>query len=185
MGLPLRRFERLPEVFFAVDYAHTTSAAAMGCFEHNRIACLGRCSQAIGNIFYCSIDTPQYSYPDFPGDQPCRNLVAKGFQGFDRRSDKYDPFLPTPFGELGIFREEAITRVNGINVLRFGKGDNFLNIQVIPDRFSGGAHLISFVGLKPVQGISVFVAVNRNRRNAKFTSTAKYTDRNLAPVGYQ
>ena len=123
--------------------------------------------------------------PGGPRDQPCRSLVAKGCQGFDRGADKYNPFLPTTSGELGIFGKEAITRVNGVDVMLFGEGDNFLDVQIISDRFSGTAHLICLVGLKPVQGISVFVAVNRNRRDAKFAGAAKYTDRNLASVGYQ
>ena len=61
--------------------------------------------------------------------------------------------------------------------------DNAGNVQVGPNRFARLADQIGLVGFEAVQGVAVFVRIDRDRANAQFVGGAADADGDLATVG--
>ena len=59
-----------------------------------------------------------------------RDLVAHQANGFGFRADEGEPGFFHLFGEVGVFREEAVARVDAIGASHFCRGDDVRGFQV-------------------------------------------------------
>ncbi len=99
------------------------------------------------------------------------------------RPDKRDPGPRARPGELGVFRQEAVTRMDGINPLLAGQLDDGLDIEVAMNGRARLAHWVSFIGLEPMAGEAILMRVDRHRPNAQLVRRTEDADGDLASIG--
>ncbi len=59
-----------------------------------------------------------------------RSLGSHGFNSVHRRADKHQFIGCAKFAESGIFRQKAVTRMNGLTARGFGRIDDALHLQI-------------------------------------------------------
>ena len=118
-------------------------------------------------------------------EPPRGDLVAEQVEQLGPRADEHDPGPLAGPGELGVLGEEAVARVDRVDVLRLGQRDDRLDVQIAADRLAGLADLVRLVGLEPVHREPVFVRVDRHGADAQLVGRAKDPDGDLAAVGDQ
>src|ERR1019366_259492 len=98
--------------------------------------------------------------------------------------NKFHARIGACLGELRVFREEAVARMDGLGARAFGYVEDFVYPQV---RLGGGgrAGRVSFVGLVEMGGGAVDVGVDGDGGNAHFAAGADDAHRDLSPVGDQ
>ncbi len=119
----------------------------------------------------------------FPGDVAGNDLVAKLLKDLDARADEDQPGFQTGTGEVGVLGEEAVTRMDGIDLVLLGQGDDAGYVEVGADRLAGLADAIRLVGLEAVQGEAIFMRVDGHRADAEFGRGAENASGDLAAVG--
>ena len=100
---------------------------------------------------------------------------------FRRRADELHIAGLADFGEVGVFRKQAVAGMDGIHVGNFGGADHSRNIQIAL-RKRRRADADGFVGETHVQRIAVGFAVNRNRADAQFLAGANHPQSDFATV---
>jgi len=84
--------------------------------------------------------------------------------------------------ELGVLREEAVARVDGVGIGDLGGGEQGVAVEVAgAGRGRTDAH--RFVRLLNVQGGGVRRRIDRHRGDPELTAGADQAKRDLAPVG--
>ena len=121
---------------------------------------------------------------------PCFFMAARAFSfsPISRitsgvRSDELDVACLADFREVGVFRQQTVTGMNGVHIGDLGRADDGGNIEIAlrelrrsdADRLIGKAH---------VQGVPVCFAVDCHRANAEFLARANDAQRDLAAIGY-
>ena len=61
--------------------------------------------------------------------------------------------------------------------------DNILDVQVRSNRFAGVADQVRFVRFEAVQGVAIFVRVDRDGADIQFVGTAKNANGDFATIG--
>lgn len=117
----------IAEISHAVDHTHTAAAAAVDSFQHDREADL------FSEFFdFCIIH-------DRRRCQGCTDtgllrldtgidLIAEHDEVFNFRTDEDNAFFFTAFCQVRIFRQEAVARMDGIDVMFVSNADNIFNI---------------------------------------------------------
>ena len=126
---------------------------------------------------------PRTGTPTCLSDGAGRDLVSQLFQQVGPRADEDDACVPTCAGELRILRKEAVAGMDRVDFALSGQSDDVVDVQVSLQRLARLAHGIRFVRLEAVEGVTVFVRVDRDRTNAQFMGAAKHADCNLTAVG--
>jgi hypothetical protein len=109
-------------------------------------------------------------------------LVAHGGDGVGRWADEDEPCLGAGTRKVGILRQKAVARMDGVGAEALGGGDDRGGVQVARARFRwpdaggnvGGAH---------VQGVGVDIGIDRGRAEAHGFRRAHDPARDLAAVG--
>ena len=118
-------------VFHPADTASTPSGSS---FQHNRIAILiGKINSLFdpgitGREIIC---TGHHRNASVLHDLPGRYLIAQSLDNLRRRSDKDDAIIFTGLGEIRVFRQESVPRMNGICPNLSGNPDDLVDVQVI------------------------------------------------------
>ena len=76
--------------------------------------------------------------------------------GFCSRADKGDARFFALLGEVGVFSQKAVARVNGVDAFVFGEMNDFVDIQIGIHGIFSLADFVRFVGLCSEQGKAVF-----------------------------
>ena len=169
------------EILGAVDVAHAAPAAA-GCgLDQNRVAdCVGDLLSLFERdaAFAARHNRDTVCLHQLAG----RGLVAHFSYGVARRPDKDEAFFGTAVGEVGIFRQKAISGVDGFAPGRFGdlKNGVFVEVAVLSwrrsdtDRAGGQLH---------VERVFVGSGIDGHGFDAHFSAGADHADRDFAAVG--
>ena len=88
-------------------------------------------------------------------------------------------------GQVGVLRQEAVSRIDGVGAGLLGDADDLVDRQIRPDRMARLPDLIRLVGLQPVQGVAILVRIDRDRRDAHLVGGPERADRDLPAVGDQ
>lgn len=100
------------------------------------------------------------------------------------RSDEGNAVRVEDIGELGVFRQEAVTGVNGVRTGDFAGRNDLVDVEVaVTRRRRADAH--TFVGKAHMHGVRVCGGMHGDCRNAKLLGSAQDAQRNLAAVGYE
>src|SRR6202035_5290292 len=109
----------------------------------------------------------QDGYVRFERQPTGGELVAELLEHFDTRADKGDAGLGAGAGEMGVLRQEAVARMDGVDLVLARQGDNGFDIEVGAQRLAGRADPVSLVRLETVQGEAVFVCIDRHSADAE------------------
>ena len=118
----------IAEIGHAVDHTHTAATAAVDSFQHDREADL------FGKFFdFCIVHDRAVAAGDVLDTGLLRldagiDLIAEHDEVFDFRTDEDNAFFFTAFGQVRIFRQEAVARMDGIDVMFMSNADNIFNI---------------------------------------------------------
>src|SRR5690606_16766247 len=116
---------------FGVHHAHATPATAAGRLDDDRIADVAPDAQDLGRVFRQGAVGAGYAgYAGNLHGVLGGNLVAHQADGFGARADEGEAGLFDALGEIGVFRQKAITGVDGFGVGDFGGGDDARDVQV-------------------------------------------------------
>jgi len=111
-----------------------------------------------------------------------RHLVAHQADRFGTRPDEDEAGGFDALGEVGIFRQEAVTRVNGLGVGHFRSGNDGRHIQ-IAQCGSRRADTHRFVGQLDVLGLTIGLGMHNDRLDAQFATGALYPQGDFTAVG--
>ena len=118
----------IAEISHAVDHTHTAAAAAVDSFQHDREADL------FSEFFdFCIIHDRAVAARDVLDTGLLRldtgiDLIAEHDEVFNFRTDEDNAFFFTAFGQVRIFRQEAVARMDGIDVMFMSNADNIFNV---------------------------------------------------------
>ena len=111
-------------------------------------------------------------------------LFAHQAGDFGRRSDELDVAGFGDFGEVGVFRQQAVAGMDGVHVGDFRRADHRRDIEITLRQLRR-ADANGFVGEADVQRIAVGLAVNRDRADAQLLAGADHPQGNLSAIGDQ
>src|SRR5207249_1534295 len=101
---------------------------------------------------------------------------------FRWRSNEFDIAGLGDFGEIGIFCEQPVTRMDGVDISDFGSTDDSGDVQVALPKLRR-ADADGFVGKPDRQRVAVGLAVDRHRADSELFAGADDTKGNLASIG--
>lgn len=104
------------------------------------------------------------------------HLVAHSGHDLRRRADESKSSVDACLCEVVSLGEEAVARMNGIDVVLFGDLNDLGYVQVGLDRWQTSTDQIRFIGLLSVHLHTVLLRVDRHGANAKLGTCSKYSD---------
>ena len=88
------------------------------------------------------------------------------------------------FREVGVFRKQAITGMNGIDIRDLGRADHRGNVEITLRQLRR-SNTNRFIGKAHMERIPVRLTVDRHRADAEFLARANDAQRNLAAIRHQ
>ena len=173
------------QVGHAVHHAHPAAAAAVHGLQHDREAHIPGKLLHFRIIHDRAVAAGDILDPGLLGLLAGIDLVAEHDQVLDAGTDEDDPFLFTALGQLRIFGQEPIARMDGIHMVFVSNPDNIVDIQVGIDRFFPFPYQIGLIGTEPMQGQRIFLRINGNRTDPELIAGPENTDGNFAAIGDQ
>ncbi len=110
-------------------------------------------------------------------------FVAHHVEQFGTRADEDDAGLGAGAGEVGVFREKTVARVDGIDALFLGDADDARDVEVGGDGAHAASDLVGLVGLLAVDGKAVLLRVDADSAETELGAGAKDAHRDLGAVG--
>ena len=111
-------------------HAHTAATTACCCLDQHRIAHFMGQFQRV----FLAGDQPFATWHDWHigrhGQLAGLVFVAQLAHSLFGRADELDVTRAAYLGKMSVFREEAVTRVNGLHIPDFGGGDDSRNIEI-------------------------------------------------------
>ncbi|MNI20288.1 hypothetical protein D3C73_737620 [compost metagenome] len=182
-GLRLGHGNGLLEVFVAAHYAHAATAAAAGCLDDNRIAdALGEGTVFIHVVGQRAIRARYARHASFLHGIDGRNLVAHQADSFGSRANEDKAGAFDLLGEIGVFRQEAVARVDRHCAGDFSRRDDCRDIQVTFYRWRR-TDTHGLVSQQYVFQIAIGCRVHGNGFDAQLFTSTQDTKRDLATVG--
>lgn len=172
------------EFGFGVDAAHAFSASAGGRFEENGVT-----EGTGGGPGLVEIGGGFFGTGDDGGAGGFGEAAGGGFRteaadGFGGGSDENEPSVDAGVGEGGVFAEEAVAWVDGVDAVAAG-GVEDSGLMKVAFGGRGGAEVGGFIGGADVEGGAVGVGIDGYAADAELAEGSGDADRDLAPVGDQ
>ncbi len=175
--------EQLGQLAFMAAALQPDTATAGGALDHQRVADTGglhagllqRCDQAAAG---------RQRHPDRLGLGAGGMFETEQPHLLRRRTDEHQPGAGAMFGEIGIFRQEAIAGMDGFGTAIEGSLNDGIALQIAlggrsrtePHRLAGPQHM---------GGVSVGIGIDRDRGNAEPVEAAQDPAGDLAAIGDQ
>jgi hypothetical protein len=165
--------------------AHAASAAAARRLDDDREANLfGDLQDRRRIVRQAAIRTGHARHTGGVHGSLGRHLVAHGADGVGVRADETQPRCLDLFGEVGVFRKEAVAGMNGLRTADVRSKQDRRTVQIaLPRRC--GANAQSLVGQPHVARVRIRFRMNRYRLEPQFATGALDPKRNLTAVGNQ
>ena len=110
-------------------------------------------------------------------------LVTEALDHLGGRPHEGDPSLLTQLHKLGRFGEEAVARMDRVDIVLDGNVDDALGVEVGADGALARADQEGFVRLVTVQRAEILLAVDGHRLQVELRGSAADADGDLAAVG--
>jgi len=179
------QFGRLDQVFLVVHHAHAAATTAAGGLDDHRIADFTADPQGGFLVFrQRAVGTGNGGHAGLLHRVLGRYLVAHQANGVGFRADEGEAGAFDLFGEVGVFREEAVARVDRRGAGDFGGRDDRRDVQV-GFGCRGRADADGFVGQRQVHQFPIRGGVNRHGLDAQFLAGTQDAQGDLAAVGDQ
>ncbi len=181
-GLRARALEQLGELAGAAHDAHAAPAAAGRSLDHHRIAdAVGEGPRRFQRLD--RLGRPRHRRHTGGGrDLPRGHLVAQRVDRLGRWPDEDDPRLAALPRERGPLGEQAIARMNRVDLVPLGQLDDLVLGQVGRHRLEALADQIGLVGLVAVQVDAILFREDRHGAEAELGAGAEDADRDLSAV---
>jgi len=109
------------------------------------------------------------------------DLVAHQADGFRTRADEHETGVFHPFGEIGVFRQEAVTGMDRFRVGDFSCGDDRGDVQItLGGRRRADTHRL--VGQTHIFGFGVGLGMHRHGFDTHLAAGALDAQGDFAPV---
>ena len=178
-------FDRLEEVFFFLDDAHTATAAAAGGFDNDGITdFIGDFEDFFAVVWQCAFRAGNTRHAGFDHGVFGGYFVAHQTDGVGFRADEDKAGLFDLFGKIGVFGEEAVARVDAVGFGDFGSSNEGGNVEVALCG-CGRADAHGFVSEFDVQAVFVGFRMDGDGGDAHFTAGTQDAQGDFAPVGDQ
>ena len=181
-SLRLATGHRLFEVGGICHRPHTAPAAAGDRLDHNRAVRAKRIEEftSAGKVRR-PFGAFNHRYIGSNGEGTCLRLVAKCSQSFGRRADISEAGGANRATEVGVFAQEAISRVDGVRAAIFGSSNDAVDVEI--GRRSDTSQLHGIVGPSDVQRFPVVLCKNSGRLHADLRGGACDPNSNFATIG--
>ena len=183
LAFPLGGFEGCRQLVLAMHHPHAAATAAVGRLEDHRPAELLRDLKRLASTGDRLGAAGENRYASPPGQITGRRLVAEHLEELDPRAHEDDARLGTGGGKLGVFGEEAVAGMDGVDPVFLGDRHDAVDIEIGANRLAGLPDQVGLVGLEAMEGEAVFVGIDRHGTDAQLMGRAKHPDRNLTAVG--
>ena len=183
LGLAPRRDEVAAKIGFAGEHAHAASAAAPRRLQHQRIADIGSHARRRIGIVGQRLARRHHRHAHRLRQLARGDLVAELAHGLRRRPDEDDAGLGAGGGEVRVLRQQAIARVDGVDVRLARDADHLTDVEIGGDGSQTLADLVGLVRLEPVQGELVLLGEHRHGGDAELVGRAEDANGDLRPVG--
>ena len=166
-------------------HAHAATPAPLrGLDDHREAHFLSRLL-AGGCAFQRLATAGEDRHTNSLGDVAGGDLVAKLFQQLGPGTNKDDVVGDTSVGQLRIFRQESVARMNRVDFSFFGERDDRVDVEIRANRLAGLPDGVGFVRFEPMQGKAVFVRVDPDGANAQLVPGPEHPDRDFTAIGNQ
>ncbi len=184
-GFAARDLKRRCQFYFILDDAHAASAATPAGFQHQRVANGCRHRAGLGDIKGQGRRCRHHRHAGRLGQFASRHLVAEATHHIAIRADEGNAGLGAGVREFGIFGQEAVARMDGIDLGLLGDANDVVNVEISPDWLLPGPDQIRLVSLEAVQGKAVFAGIDGDGADAEFGCRPQNANGDFAAVGYQ
>ena len=168
----------------ALHNAHALAAAAGGGFDQHGIADF-RCCRLQGWQILCrAVIAGHQRHAGLLHQRLGLRLAAHGADGAGGRADEGEAGGGAGFGEIGIFRQEAVAGMHCLGAAAAGDVDQAIYAQVAFAR-CGGADAPGFIGEGHMQRVGIGIGINRDGGNAHATGGADDAAGDFAAIGDQ
>ena len=168
----------------AVDEAHALSAAAHRGFQHDGIADFIADAAGFLRALQGLLGAGHHGHAGCNHALAGGNLVAHGLHGFGGRSDEDDALLAAPPCKVGILRQEAVARMDGVCAATLGCGNHFLDVQ-ITFLCHGRAYAIGFIRIRHVVRRAVGLGEDGHAQDSHLTAGTHHAHGDFSSVGNQ
>ncbi len=162
--------------------SHAFAAATSDGFDHHGVP-----------DFFCGFDgfmfgrdgaiaTWRNGDAGFAGIFAGEGFISHFTNGFGRGTDEADVTGLADFGEVGAFREEAVPRVDSVDIADFGGGDDAIDFEITLCAGSW-ADAYGFVGGLDVKGVVIGFGVDGEGTDSEVFTSADDAEGDLASVG--
>ena len=174
--------EYLPELVLVLRLFHALAAAARRRLDEHGVAdAFGR----LDGFVHARDETVAAGYDGHArdGHRALRVVLVAHFSyGLGRWADERDAVFGAELGEVGIFREESVARVDGLGAGLFRGGDERRHVEIAVVR-GGGAYGDGLVGEPHMKRVTVGGRVDGDGLDAHFEARADDAYRDLASIG--
>ncbi len=185
LGLAATLADLLDQLGLAVDRAHAAPATAPGRLQHQRIADLRRLTLDGVEILAQHLGRGDHRHARLDRHAPRAGLVAKRAHRVGARTDEGDAGRRAGIDEIGVFRQQAVSRMDRVGARQLGHADDLGDGQIGRDRPQPLADAIGLVRLEAVQAQLVLLGIDGDRLLAQLVGRAHHANGNLAPVRHQ
>ena len=182
IGFHASGVETLDERDFVVRHAHAASTAAGDGFDHDGET--DAFDDGAGFVFggHDAVAAGRNRDAGLNGVGAGGGFVAHGADGGRLGADEFDVAALANLREVGVFREETVARMDGIDVGDLGRADDAVDLQVA---IGAGrrADADGFVGELNVERIDVGLGENSDGFYAEFAAGPQNAQGNFATIG--
>ena len=153
-----------------MHHAHAAPTAAAGGLDDHRIADVARDADVLRHVLGQRLARARHA-GNTGGAHGLDggNLVAHQANGFGPRADEDETALLHALGEVGVFRQEAVTRMDRHRIGHFRRADHGRDIEIGMRRL-GQANADRLVGQPHVFEVAVDGGMHRHRLDAEFAA---------------
>ena len=181
----LRLLDLRRQILGAVHDPQAPAAAAEGRLDHQRESDRRGGGLRGGHVGDRGVVAGDDGDAGLLGQLAGGDLVAERVQDFRRGSHEDDPGVGAGAGHGAVLGQEAVARMDGVDAVLLGLGNDARDVQVGGDGSLAGAHRVGLVGLEAVQAQAVLLGVDRGGAEPQLRRGAHDADGDLAPVGGQ
>ena len=165
------------------DDAQPAPASAGAGLDHHRVADAFRERDSVLRARHALLGARHDRHAGLLRQVARLDLVAHQMDGLRGRPDEGDAGRLAQMGEAGVFREEAVARMDRVRSDAAGQVHDLLAVQ---EAFHGaGADHVGLVGLFDVDAGGIGIGINGGGRDIQFAAGANDAHRNFTAVGDQ
>ena len=180
-----RGIDRMNQCCFGMHDAHAAAAAAARRLDDHRVTDLPCDLDDFFGVFgQRAVHARHHRYAGLFHRVFRADLVAHQTDGFSPGPDEGETALLDPFGEVGVFRKEAVAGMDGLGIGHLGGTDDRRDIEVTAAGLRG-PDAYRLVGKTHVFGLGIRFGMHDHGLDAHFAAGALDAQCNFAAVGYE